>query len=435
MISAEIFSEFLYSDCRYKPGEPVIAAVSGGADSVALAYLLHENKIDFAIAHVNYKLRGEESDGDEIFVAELTKKLNVPFYLHRCDEADFAATGENSIQAAARKIRYDFFEKARQQHGYAKIATAHHKDDSIETALLNFARGTGVKGLTGISPVKNNLIRPLLFATREDILHYLAENKLQWREDSSNATDKYTRNKFRHHLLPFLMAEIPQAYQGFDASFERLRESERLIHAAMKSWSDRCCFKISENEIRISLEEMKKLEEPEIFLKFFLRKKGFTGFSEHAITSLLDGAPGVELNSSSWRVVRDRSSIFLIKENGEHVFHPEAFSFSTEKVPATIREEKWSAVIDAAAVHAPLEMRTWREGDKLVPFGMKGHKNVSDILNEMKLPAHKKENAPVIVSGDEMVWVPGYRIADKFRVTEKTSSVIRLKFNPEKYGS
>jgi tRNA(Ile)-lysidine synthase len=427
------FKEFLFTHCHFKAGEPVIAAVSGGADSVVLADLLYKNKIDFAIAHVNYRLRAEESDGDEIFVAELAKKMNVPFYLHRCEE-DELPERENSIQLAARKIRYDFFEKCRQQHGYAKIATAHHKDDSIETALLNFARGTGIKGLTGISPAKNFLIRPLLFATRENILHYLTENKLQWREDSSNATDKYTRNKFRHHLLPFLMAEIPQAYEGFEASFANLDKSEKLIGAAMFLWEKTCCEIIDQDEISISMEKIKSFGEPELFLEFFLRKKGFTGFSAHAIFDLLHGNAGKELISREWKIIRDRAGLFLVKENGKEKNASSYFSFTNEKAPVEIPAEKWSAIVDADLVTLPLEARTWREGDKLVPFGMKGHKNVSDILNEMKLPAHKKEKAVVIISNNEIVWIPGYRIADKFRVTEKTSAVLRLKFDPEIYG-
>ncbi|MDQ3111737.1 MAG: tRNA lysidine(34) synthetase TilS, partial [Bacteroidota bacterium] len=240
MLTTERFREFLFSSCNYEAGKPVLAAVSGGVDSVVLCDLLAKNNISFAIAHVNYGLRGKESDCDEKFVSELANMLDVPFYMLRCTEETFAASGENSIQAAARKIRYDFFETTCIQQGYAFIATAHHKDDSIETALLNFARGTSITGLTGITPVNKNLIRPMLFTTRDEIAAYAKEQQLAWREDSSNETDKYTRNKFRHHLLPWLKEEIPQSYKGFEASFRNLEEVQQLISAALSNFRFNC---------------------------------------------------------------------------------------------------------------------------------------------------------------------------------------------------
>lgn len=433
MLTAEKFREyFIWANGGWQ-NKPVLVAVSGGVDSVVLCDLLLKNEIDFAIAHVNFGLRGKESDDDENFVAELAKKLNVPFYLKRCTKKTFDDSGENSIQAGARKIRYDFFKLMCQQHGYNRIMTAHHKDDSIETALLNFARGTGVKGLTGIAPLKGNLIRPMLFTTRDEIIAYANVNRLSWREDSSNETDKYSRNRFRHHLLPWLMKEIPQAYEGFEASFKRLDESEKLISAAMENWEKMCCTVVNEEETKISLSEINKFTEPEIYLRFFLRKNGFPEFPLESVTNILNGQTGAELISTTHRLIRDRDFLFLVKKNEKAETFTNAFSFFRDEVPAEIPNEKWSALIDSSQVSLPLTLRTWKEGDTLIPFGMSGHKNVSDILNEMKLPAHKKERAPVILSGNEIVWIPGYRIADKFRVTEKTSSVIRLRFNPEKY--
>ncbi|CAN5916280.1 tRNA lysidine(34) synthetase TilS [soil metagenome] len=434
MLSVERFREFLFSSCAYTAGEPVLAAVSGGVDSVVLCDLLLKNKIEFAIAHVNYRLRGNESDEDEQFVAALAKKLNVPFYLECCNEETFSATGENSIQAAARKIRYAFFEKSCREHGYSKVATAHHKDDSIETALLNFARGTGVKGLTGIAPVKGNLIRPMLFTSRDKIVMYANAAQLLWREDSSNETDKYSRNRFRHHLLPWLMNEIPQAYNGFEASFNRLAESEKLIIAAMENWKTSCCTGVNTDETKISLIAISKFQDAEIYLRFFLRKNGFPEFHATSLTHILNGDSGAELISSTHRLIRDRDFLFLVKKNETPTSLTDAFSFFPDEIPAEIPNEKWSALIDSSLITLPLTLRTWKEGDTLIPFGMSGHKNVSDILNEMKLPTHKKENAPVILSGNEIVWIPGYRIADKFRITKKTTSVIRLKFNPNNYG-
>jgi tRNA(Ile)-lysidine synthase len=434
MLNAETFRQFLVESCAYVPGDPVLAGVSGGADSIVLCDLLAEIKIPFAVAHVNYGLRGKESDEDEKFVAETAKKYNVPFYLERCTEETFAATGENSIQLAARKIRYDFFETVCHQNGFQKIAIAHHKDDSIETALLNFARGTGVKGLSGIAPVNGKIIRPLLFTTRAEIISYAQEKNILWREDSSNEGDKYSRNRFRHHLLPYLMSEIPQAYAGFDASFKRLEESEEIIRGAMELWRTKCCS-VSENETKISIGTLLQFPKSDFFLLFFLRKNGFREIQISTVSDLLKGNAGTQLISNSHRLIRDRDFLFLIDKTKTASANPEeSFSFREESFKGEIPNEQWSAVIDSSSVSLPFTVRPWQAGDKMIPFGMNGHRNVSDILNELKLPLHKKENAAVILSGDEIVWIPGYRIAEKFRVTKNTSAALRLFFNPDLYG-
>lgn len=430
MLSTSTFRDFLFSTCAYVQDEPVLVGVSGGVDSVVLCHLLHANKIPFAIAHVNFGLRGEESAADEQFVSDLAKKYDVPFYLEHCTAETFSATGENSIQIAARKIRYAFFETICKRVGFPKIAIAHHKDDSIETALLNFARGTGVKGLCGIAPVNGNIIRPLLFARRDEIILYANENNISWREDSSNESDTYSRNRFRHHLLPYLLSEIPQAYGGFDASFKRLEESEEIIRGAMEYWQKTCCI-IYANEIKISIDAIEQFPKSEFFLLFYLRKNGFREMQVDTVYNLLKGNSGTQLISSSHRLIRDREFLFLIdKKTSIKNSLQESFSFTEESFTGEIPNEEWSALIDSSSVNLPFIVRTWQAGDKLIPFGMEGHRKVSDILNEMKLPLHKKEKAAVILAGDEIVWVPGYRIAEKFRVRENTSSVLRLRYIP-----
>jgi tRNA(Ile)-lysidine synthase len=428
------FHQFLLESCVYTQGDPVLAGVSGGMDSMVLCDLLAELKIPFAIAHVNFGLRGKESDEDEKFVAEAAKNYNVPFYLKRCTNETFIASGENSKQVAARKIRYEFFETVCQQNFFLHIAIAHHKDDSIETALLNFARGTGVKGLSGIVPVNGKIIRPLLFCTREEILVYAKEKKLSWREDSSNESDKYSRNRFRHHLLPYLLSEIPQAYAGFDASFKRLEESEELIRGAMELWKKNCC-NIAENETKISIEALLQFPKSVFFLLFFLRKNGFREIKQKAVSDFLNGETGMQMISGSHRLIRDRDFLFLIDRKNNNTINPEeSFRFVEETFDGKFPEDKWIALIDSSSVQLPFTVRPWQAGDKMVPFGMNGHRNVSDILNDLKLPLHKKEKAAVVVSGNEIVWVPGYRIAEKFRVTKNTSSALRLFFNPAVYG-
>ena len=433
MLSPESFRDYLFSACGFTADSTIFVGVSGGVDSVVLCHLLKQNGISFGMAHVNYGLRGDESEGDEKFVAELAKEYGVPFYLKKCTEQDFSQTGENSIQFAARKIRYQFFEFISSTQGFSTVATAHHLDDSIETALLNFARGTGVAGVRSIQARKGNIIRPLLFTNRSEILAYANANKIAWREDSSNEKDKYSRNRFRHHLLPWLMSEIPQGYSGFESSFSKLSETEEFISASLSFWKNKCC-EISNDEIRISVSEMLHFPNPELFLKFFLLDYGFTdaqlsSFSDFYLTT---GKTGAQLISNSHRLIRHRTKndLFLVPIDLEKKPIENNFNFIEEPFNGQITADDFSAVVDAKSVQLPFFIRPWKAGDKMIPFGMKGQRNVSDILNDLKLPLHKKENVPVVISGEEIVWIPGYRIADKFKVTASTSSVIKLSYQP-----
>jgi tRNA(Ile)-lysidine synthase len=421
MVTDDLFLHYLHR-CGYTQGEPVLATSSGGLDSMVLCELLRKNRIPFAIAHVNFGLRGEESMQDEQFIADYAAKIDVPFYLDRASEKHFAATGESSVQAAARKIRYQFFELTAVAQGFLHIAVAHHADDNIETALLNFARGSGAAGLTGMESRNGKVIRPLLQFRRADILEYAQLHHLSWREDSSNASDKYSRNRFRHHLLPWLLQEIPQGYEGFSATFRNLRETEALVEAALVNWEKMCCS-ISGNGIEISIEAMRSFGRPEIFLRFFLSRSAFNE-SASSLHAFLQSESGTQLLSATHRLVRDRKTLFLVPLEGRDP----AFTLvvSRERFTGDIPDGRCTALVDADTIHQPLQLRPWQHGDKLIPFGMDGHRKVSDILNDLKLPLHEKEIAQLVVSGEEIVWIPGYRIAEKFRVRESTTDVLRI---------
>lgn len=425
MFSTGKFRENL-SACGYRTGDALLAAVSGGLDSAVLASLLQENEIPFAIAHVNYRLRGEESEEDERFVAALAKLLNVPFYVKQCSEADFSSAGENSTQAAARKIRYDFFSTIAKQNGFVFIVTAHHADDSIETALLNFARGTGIAGLTGMKMQNGNIIRPLLSFTREEIRAYAETKTISWREDSSNATDNYTRNRFRHHLLPWLMQEIPQSYHGFAASFGKMTETAALLEASLMHWEQQCVsYDAAKNAKQISRNRLSLFPQPELFLRFYLKRYGFSDAQLHSLAQLLEGESGTTLLSGTHRLIIDRASLFLLSAEEKATGIP-VLRISEEYFTGNFPDAKTAALVDASAIKETIRLRTCKAGDKMIPLGMNGHRNISDILNELKLPLHEKEKAQIVVAGDEIVWVPGYRIAEKFRVTADAKKVLRI---------
>ncbi|HET6993172.1 MAG TPA: tRNA lysidine(34) synthetase TilS, partial [Bacteroidia bacterium] len=219
-----------------------------------------------------------------------------------------------------------------------------------------------------------------------------------------------------------------------DATFKRLEESEEIIGGAMEMWRTKCCTD-SGNEIKISIEALSQFPKSDFFMLFFLRKNGFKEIRISAVSDLLKANAGTQLISDSHRLIRDRDFLFLIDKKKSGTINPEeAFSFVLETSVGEIPDEQWTAVIDSSSVNLPFTVRSWKAGDKMIPFGMSGHRNVSDILNELKLPLHKKEKAAVVLSGNEIVWIPGYRIAEKFRVTKNTSSTLRLFFNPDSYG-
>jgi tRNA(Ile)-lysidine synthase len=413
------FRDYLFAGCGYVSNEPVLVAVSGGLDSMTLAYLMNKHGFPFAIAHVNFGLRGKESDGDEKFVADFAKEIDVPFYLKKISAGDFEETGENSTQVAARKIRYTFFEELAKQNGFLHIAVGHHSDDAIETALLNFARGTGLAGLKGIAPRNGKIIRPLLEFTRKELETYATEHNIAWREDSSNDTDAYSRNKFRRHILPWLAAEIPQGYGGFRASFRKIAEAESLLKIAIDEWSKKNCRE-SEGATRLLLDD----PSAPVYLRFYLQQFGFGEGHLSSLDSLLYGKGGEQLISTTHKLMRDRDVLVLttLSETGTS----NILLIKEEDFNGLIPDGTVEAVIDAKKVTQPLRLRRWKAGDEMIPFGMKGHRKVSDILNDLKLPAHMKEKATVVVAGDELVWIPGYRIADRFRIDENTSRVIRL---------
>ncbi len=417
--------------CHVRPGEPVLAAVSGGVDSVALCDLLKRADVPFAVAHVNYGLRGEESEEDERFVSRMAEAFDVPLYVERCAPGVFPPG--KSVQEEARNTRYAFLERTAEQQGFVHIAVAHHFDDSVETALLNFARGTGIAGLKGISPQHGNIIRPLLFATRAEIEAYAKEHHLAWREDSSNATDNYARNRFRHHLLPWLMSEIPQGYGGFAASFEKLSETSELLGAALNSWEGNCCTREGET-VRIAMNKLSGFARPELFLRAFLRRHGFTDAQLGQLEQVTSGRTGTKLVSATHTLIRERDALYLLPHETEQFSPGDFFELKLEKFTGEIPRGPWTALVDADSISASPVARTWRHGDSMVPLGMSGRRNVSDILNELKLPQHVKAHAVVVESGGQIIWVPGYRIGETFKVHEGTTRVYRLNFDPKSYA-
>ncbi|MCD8032239.1 MAG: tRNA lysidine(34) synthetase TilS [Bacteroides sp.] len=402
----------------------VLIALSGGADSVALLHILMDLGYTCEAAHCNFALRGEESDRDEAFVRALCHTLDIPLYVKRFDTHKYASEKHISIEMAARELRYDWFASLRQQLSVPVTAVAHHRDDSVETLLLNLIRGTGLHGLRGIPPRNSSIIRPLLCVTREELIAYLDRVGQPYVTDSSNLADKYTRNKIRLNLLPLLREINPGVDKSLMQTSEYLRQVSLVYDQAIEKAKERIQ---TPEGIRIGALLQEKA--PETVLFEILYPLGFSPEQIRAIFSSLSGQPGRQFTGSrGWRTIKDREMLLLVRTDTGKELAP--FRLVTETLFRTpdfvIPRDKHITCIDADKIHAPLEIRKWQPGDKFVPLGMKEKKLISDFLTDLKYSLPRKEQQWLICCGDQIVWVVGERIDDRFRINEKTERIMLL---------
>lgn len=442
MVDAD-FLGFINDNHLFGPTEQVLLAVSGGVDSVAMTDLFHRINQPFAIAHVNFSLRANESDGDALFVENMAMRYGVPFHTICFDTTVFAQEHRISIQMAARELRYQWFDELLQKHGYACVATAHHLNDLLETVLLNLTRGTGLAGMHGILPRQNRLVRPLLFATRDQLATYVKEHELVYREDSSNADDKYARNRIRHHVVPVLNELNPGLWQTLPRTIERFRAAEILMRSELdRSWQ--AVAEPKDNGVLLSKEKLRQMPEVAFRLMEWLKPMGFTSEQSRQIANGLAQEPGQVIQSATHRVIHERFGLLLeplpqpvavdlllTEWPNTPIEIPGLFTLTIDllenSVPETIGGDPALAVLDADELVFPLTIRLWEQGDKLRPLGLKGRKLVSDLLNDLKLSRLERERTVVLLSGKEIAWVVGHRIGHRFRLTDQTKRVVRLR--------
>jgi tRNA(Ile)-lysidine synthase len=424
--------------------QPTLLAVSGGIDSVVMAHLFHNLGLPAGIAHCNFGLRGEESDGDEVFVRELAARYNFPFFVTRPDVKSFAKSASVSTQMAARGLRYEWFEKVRSESGYKWIATAHHANDSLETLLLNLARGTGLAGLTGISPVNGNLIRPLLFSNRTEVSHYATENGIQWREDRTNATDDYYRNKIRHHVIPILSELNPSLETTFNASSERLRAANALLEEYLQKWKSQVVRREA-GTIRIPIAEILGEKESIYRLWVILQDFDFQYNQIRGIIATLDGIPGKRFFSPTHELLVDRDYLVVkalseTSDDAELIIERPDVTIDWRGAKLTMRIlpvggnlnfDSTTIAVDPDLLTFPLTLRKWRQGDIFQPFGMGGKsKKVSDLLIDNKIDRFQKERTAVLLNGDgEIVWVVGVRADERFKISATTGNTLMISLN------
>ncbi len=413
----------------------LLIAISGGLDSVVLAHLCHKINLDVSLAHCNFNLRGDESDGDEGFVLELAEQLSMEAFVESFDTKTYAEAEKLSIQMAARELRYNWFKELARQLKFDFILTAHHADDNLETFLINLTRGTGLEGLTGIPQVNDNIVRPLLPYSRETIERYAMDNDLRWREDSSNASTKYLRNKLRHDVIPMLKDINPQLLQGFDKTLNNLQETSNIVRESIDVVTKRAIESVEGNTIVYKISEFKKLKKPKAYIFEIFREYGFTAFED--IYDLLDAQSGKQVFSSTHRLLKNRDSLILTVitlisdesmkiQEGEKMVEISLGTLFFEEVDTVSKASKKEIFVDVKSLQFPLEIRSWIDGDLFYPMGLQGKKKLSKFFKDEKLSLLDKEKCQLLCSNDEVVWVINYRADNRFKVTENTNRILKI---------
>lgn len=434
------FKKFIKENSLFNKDDKILLAVSGGIDSVVMTDLFAKANYKFAIAHCNFKLRGKESDEDQIFVQNLSKKYGVEFYTIEFNTLEYARANKLSIQMAARELRYAWLEKIRNDNNYQYIAVAHNADDSIETFFINLTRGTGIKGLTGISNKNGNIIRPLLFATRKEIIEYCKANSLIFREDSSNKETKYLRNKIRHLIIPKFEAINKNFKKNLLKTIEYLNDSMTFLHGIINDLENK--YVLKENKIvKINYKELLKHEAPKYLLFSFLYKYGFKNNIIKQIFSVLNDIPGKTFISKEYKVIKDRDYLIIeLIENKEDIeYQIDINSKYIEKpIQMLIEIVEWNnkceivkdnniGYFDYDKIKNPLILRKWKYGDKFMPLGMKNFKKLSDFFIDNKFSLGDKQKTWLLISNGNIIWVIGHRIDERYKITENTKKALIIK--------
>ena len=421
-----------------------ILTVSGGIDSMVMMDLFYKAELPVVVAHCNFGLRGQDSVLDEEFVREQSARYNFDFYVKHFETKKYSKSQGVSTQMAARDLRYAWFETLRVSLGLSWIATGHHLNDSLETSLINFSRGSHLAGLAGV-PVRNgNIVRPLLFADRHQVFRYLEDNNLEWREDSSNSSLDYSRNRIRHQVVPVLKALNPSLEQSFQLTQTRLVSAERLLNSFLDTWKSNH-VKQQGDALSIAFNDLEKVVEPIYLLWYLLKDYGFQYKQIHDIYQSRLGISGKIFITSEYTLLVDRE-YFVVKKKLSERF------VSSIEIEEGTRESSFSggeliftklsgednalvpnplhAYLDYSQLVFPLRIRKPVKGDRIKPIGMQGKsKKISDILIDLKLSLFEKESVFILENGNhEIIWVIGIRLGDPFKLTERTQQILKVEF-------
>ena len=428
------FQNHINSNFSFLKDKKLFLAVSGGIDSMVLVHLLHQLKLDIAVLHCNFSLRNLESDGDENFVKSICNDLKIPCFVQKFDTNQFALDYKLSIQLAARKLRYDWFYEQLKEKNFDFILTAHHLDDSLETFLINLTRGTGLDGLTGIPAQNDKIIRPLLPFSRVEIEEFANQNSIDWREDSSNSSDKYLRNKLRLDVIPILKEVQPNLLTSFQNTLYNLQQSQSLVNDA-----SRLIYKdvVEENDelLKVDLQKLLLLPNYKAYLYQWLKEYNFSAWTD--IYDLVYSQSGKSVNSQNFTLLKDRDYLILtpiLKTNEVSEYLIDSID-DVVKVPLKLSICRVNGIsdsnsngifVDENSIKFPIVIRKWQKGDYFYPFGMSGKKKLSKYFKDEKYSLLDKSNQWLLCSDNEIVWVINKRQDDRFKITTNTTNILQI---------
>lgn len=420
--------------------ERVLLGVSGGIDSMVMARLFVSAGFDTAIAHCNFCLRGRESDEDEKLVERTASGYNVPFFIRRFETASHARENGISVQMAARNLRYEWFERIRSDNNFDLIAIAHNLNDNVETFLINLIRGTGLKGLSGMKPLSNRIIRPLLFATRQRIEEYCKQENIPFREDRSNAEVKYTRNKIRHILIPMLKEINPSIETTLNETAKRLAETGEIA-ARYLAQVKKEIFTADGETIIFKIYPLMPVAGNSTLIYELMKPYGVTGPLVNDLINVMSGASGGKIITGTHSIIRDREELIISPlgkflhdinceiNNTDELSVAKGIEFA-EVIPVTsglrIHDNRKTAFLDFEKIRFPLLIRRWKKGDSFVPLGMSHTKKLSDYFIDRKFSLIKKEETLILESDGKIVWIIGERIDERFKITSSTAKILKI---------
>ena len=438
------FLAYIKKENLFTKKDHLLIAVSGGADSAVLCALCAAAGFTFSLAHCNFKLRGDESDRDELFVKKLSEQLGVKLFLKIFDTQREAKESKTSIEETARNLRYDWFrqlmaESESTENPISYLLTAHQADDNVETVMMNFFRGTGIRGLSGIKPKQQKIVRPLLFAKRKEIEEYADLNGVKYIIDSSNASNDYTRNLFRNDILPSIEKVYPEALNNLSKNIERFAAVEYLYEESIEQIKDKLIEKKGD-EIHIPVLKLLKTKPLQTVIYEIIKNAGFTALQVNEVEKLLHSESGKYIKSASHIILLNRKWLIIAPNKpsagGENIIIEEAVNnivfeigelkIVKSEIPELLVADLNTAYIDAAQLTYPLLLRKWKAGDYFYPLGMTKQKKLSRFFIDQKLSLLQKASCWVLESNKKMVWVVGYRIDDRFKITSSSKQILKL---------
>lgn len=446
----EQFTRFISEKAFCNRKQTILLAVSGGVDSMVMCRLFHDAGFKFTMAHFNFGLRGKESDGDEAFVKKLAMAYGVPFFQTSADTKMLAKAKKISIQMAARELRYAWLEEIRERENFHAIATAHHLQDVTETMLINLLRGTGIHGMHGILPRNGNLIRPLLFASKTEIMEYAKATKLKWREDSSNNKTDYTRNLLRHKVLPVFEKINPSFEKTFGQNAQHFNDAANIVNQFIENLESAIVHVKKDGEQWFPKDFFLSHPAAGTILFEMLKKYDFTTSVVQDVIKSLSHEPGSRFYSASHQLLLDREFLILSAvetKSGEtimqefknhlelvnerfvlHIF-PLAMSKKLYRIILNNMDKK-VAYADVEKMKLPMAVRTWKKGDVFYPFGMTGKKKLSDFFTDLRLSLTEKERTFLLTDAEKIIWIMGHRMDKRVAITPETKFCYRLEFSP-----